>query len=169
MADPETPAPSAPRLVNHASATGVVTLMLALLGFVLAYVAALVVVKLGLGGPGLFVGLPLIAVGSLAWATSAAPQTLTLRLIEIATAGGLATAVLVLADPPYPARLLDHESEVADVALHGDDATITLATRTRLTSMPPMGSLLALTTILAGLAIAGSSLGRCFVRTPPAE
>ncbi len=161
-----TAAPLRARIVDRVIATALAVAILALVGFVLAYAMALIVVKLGIGGPNLFVAAPLITVASLAWATSAGARPLATRRLEAAIAAALAAGTIWLAQPGHPAKLLQRSSEVTDVELRGDDAKITLATTTRLTRMPPVGRLLALNFILAALAVAGSALGRCLTQRP---
>ena len=70
-ADASGPTRAGPSLAGCVQATVFVVLVLTVIGAVLAFLAAVVVVKLGVGGPRLFVGLPLIAVGSLAGGLSA--------------------------------------------------------------------------------------------------
>jgi hypothetical protein len=162
-ADTAGPTPARPSLAGCVQASVFVVLVLTGIGAVLAFLAAVVVVKLGLGGPRLFVGLPLIVVGTFAWALSANAGEGRDALVHgtsIVVGGVLAAAVILLLDLPAPSSLLSHSSEVLDVKAHGDELALTLRTKTELLTMPPFGLLLAQSTVLSCLAVAGSGMVR---------
>jgi hypothetical protein len=159
----ERPSPGRPTPNGTASATLLVIAVLTVVGFCAAYLAALVVVKIGIGGPRLFVGLPLIAVAGLAMALSSragTPGAVMANAITAALAAAIGVTLLVLLDVPAPASLLEHSSNVVDVDVKGDDAYLTLSTTTRLTTMPPVGTIAVLSAILASLCVSAAALIR---------
>jgi hypothetical protein len=161
--DPAAPTRSRPGLVGCVQATVFVVLVLTAIGAVLAFLAAVVVVKLGVGGPNLFVGLPLIAVGSLAWALSASPAEGRGALVHgtsLVVGFVLAAALILLLDLPAPSSMLSHSSELLDVKAHGGEVALTFQSKTELLVMPPLRLLLAQTAVLACLAVAGSAVVR---------
>lgn len=160
------PTRAGPSLAGGVQATLFVALVLTVIGAVLALLAAVVVVKLGLGGPRLFVGLPLITVILFAWALSASRDERHNALVHgtsFVVGGILAAAVILLLDLPAPSSILSHSSELLDVKAHGGDVALTFQTKTELLTMPPFGLLFAQATVLSCLAVAGSAVVR-FVR-----
>ena len=157
------PAPAPPTLVGSIQATLFVLVVLTLIGSVLAYLSALFVVKVGVGGPRLLVFVPLAVVTRLAWALSAHRSGARDVLVHGTSAvigAGLAALLIFVAHLPAPSSLLHHSSEVVDAKIHGDEVAVTFETRTTLLTMPPLGLLVGEVAALAGLAVAGGALIR---------
>jgi hypothetical protein len=157
------PPPASPTLVGSAQATLFVLFVLTAIGSVLAYLSALFVVHVGVGGPRLFVFVPLAVVTRLAWALSAHRSGTRDVLVHGTSAvigAGLAALLIFVAHLPAPSSMLHHSSEVVDAKIHGDDVAVTLATKTQLLTMPPIGLLVGEVAALAGLAVAGGALIR---------
>jgi hypothetical protein len=156
--------PEAKVLAPKTKASGVIvgTIMIiataTVVGFIVAYLAALVVVKIGLPAPKLIVGAPLLVVGAIAWATTVG-QSLRDGAISVAVAAAIAVALFVAWDPPRPSVLFTEESKVSDVRVHGNDATFQLETKTSLTEMPDAGRLAGYALLLAALAVIATTIG----------
>lgn len=127
-------------------------------GLLLAYVAAFVVVKLGLPTPTLVVGLPLIAVAALAWATTG-NQVLRDGVLTALAAGAIAAALIAVWAPRSPASLFTTRSNVTDVQVRGDHANITLESKREMTEMPSFGATTGYATLLACFAVIAATLG----------
>jgi hypothetical protein len=135
-----------------------ITAISTVIGFITAYLSALVVVKIGIPVPKLVVGMPLIVVGAIAWATTVG---LSFRdgVITIAVAGAIAVALIVAWDPPHPAGLFKTESKVTDVQVHNGDATLQLESKQTMSEMPGVGQLAGYAVLLAAFAVIAGTLG----------
>lgn len=157
------PAPAPPTLVGSVQATIFVLLVLTAIGSVLAYLSALFVVKVGIGGPRLFVFIPLVVVTRLAWALSAhrsGHRDVLVHGTSAVIGVGLASALIFVAHLPAPSSILHHSSEVVDAKIHGDDVALTFQSKTELLTMPPAGLLVGEVAALACLATAGGAIIR---------
>ena len=155
--------PAPPTLVGSIQATLFVLFVLTAIGSVLAYLSALFVVKVGVGGPRLFVFVPLAVVTRLSWALSAHRSGTRDVLVHGTSAvigAGLAALLIFVAHLPAPSSMLHHASEIVDAKIHGDDAALTFEARTELLTMPPFGLLVGEVAALAGLTVAGGALIR---------
>lgn len=171
MSDENDPVPAAegkqpavpPTLAGSIKATLFVLVVLTAVGTALAFLSALIVVKIGLGGPRFFVGLPLILVGRLTWALSAHPSRTREVLVHGTSAVvgvALAAALIFGAKLPAPSTMLHHSSEVVDAKIHGDSVALTFETKTELLTMPPFGLLAAEAAAFACLAVAAAAVIR---------
>jgi uncharacterized membrane protein YkgB len=135
-------------------ATILVVVVLTVIGLVLGYLAALLVVKVGLPTPKLVVGLPLVAVLGLAWALST-QRRLRDVLVTVACAATLSVGLFVLVDPDHPSHLFEKKSELVDVDvdLRQDTADLTVKTWQEMNEMPAFTTLLGLSSLLASLAV----------------
>jgi hypothetical protein len=131
----------------------------AVVGFVLGYLAAFVVVKIGILGPGFVVGLPLIVVAALAWAT-VANQTLRDGAITAIAAGAIAVALIAVWKPADPASLFTTNSKITDVHVSGGQATVTMQSKRDMTVMPPAGATFGYATLLACFAVLAATVGQ---------
>jgi hypothetical protein len=157
------PAPAPPTLAGCIQATLFVLLVLTAIGTGLAFLSALFVVKVGLGGPRLFVFVPMVAVTRISWALSAhrsGGRDVLVHGTSIVVAAALAAALILLLHLPAPSSMLHHSSEVVDARIHGDDVALTFATKTELLTMPPFGLLVSEVAALACLAVAGGAIVR---------
>lgn len=170
-ADEPIPTATVVKPPNPVSGVLVATLFLIAIGtavgFALAMLAAFIVVHLGLPADKLVVGMPLIVVGGLAWATTK-QQTLRDAAIAIVLAGVIAGGVIAMWKPASPASLFTHESKVTDVQVHGTDATMTLESKTRLTAMPPLATTAGYALLLACFALIATTIanGAMTLRKP---
>ena len=171
MTDANEPAPpdatasgtKPPTLVGSIQATLFVIVVLAVVGTALALISALIVVKIGIGGPRFFVGLPILVVGRIAWALSAHRSGKREVLVHGTSAVigvALAAALIFGGKLPAPSSMLHHSSEVVDAKIHGDDVTLTFENKTELQTMPPFGLLLAEVAAYACLAVAAGAVIR---------
>jgi hypothetical protein len=130
-------------------------------------IAAFIVVHVGLPADKLVVGLPLILVGGLAWATTKG-QNLRDGLILIVVAGALAAGLIAVWAPRSPASLFTHESKVTDVQVRGADATLTLESKTKMTEVPPFGATAGYAALLACFALIATTIahGATTLRKP---
>jgi hypothetical protein len=142
-------------------ATFFVVAVLTVIGVILGFFAAFLVVKIGLPMPKLTVGLPLVAVGGLAWGLSASDKTRD-SLLAAVTAGGIFVAVMIFADPPHPSSLFYRDSKLVDVDVDvgKDTADLTFETTTKLTEIPAFTTFLLLALVLAALSYGLCSLAR---------
>lgn len=161
--DADEPIPTATLVKPPAKISGVITVALLLvvvgtvIGFVMAMLAAFIAVHIGMGAEKIVIGMPLIAVGTLAWGLT--KQDLRAGLITIVIAGAIAAALFVVWAPRSPSYLFTHESKVTDVQVHGNDATMTLESKTKITEMPPVGATFGYAALLACLCIVGATIG----------
>jgi hypothetical protein len=140
------------------AATVFILIIGTIVGIVLAYIAAFIVVKVGLPSEKLFIALPLLGVGAIAWATTG-KQRLRSGAITVITAGAIAAAVIAVWDPRSPSKLFTSTSKVTDVQVHGENATIALETTKRMTEMPPFGMTVGYAALLACFAVIVTTLG----------
>lgn len=134
-----------------------------MVGTALAFLSALIVVKIGIGGPRFFVGLPVLVVGRIAWALSAhrsGQRELLVHGTSALVGAALAAALIFGAKLPAPSTMLNHSSEIVDAKIHGDDVALTFETKTELQTMPPFGLLVAEVAAYACLAVAAGALVR---------
>jgi hypothetical protein len=127
------------------------------IGFIVAYVSALIVVKVGIPAPKLVVGVPLVVVGAIAWATTAG---LSFRdgAITIAVAAVIAVTLIAVWDPPRPSVLFKTESKVTDVQVHNGDATLQLESKQTMSEMPGVGRLAGYAALLAAFAVIATTI-----------
>lgn len=162
-AEASKPAPAPPTLTGSIQATLLVLVVLTVVGTVLAFLSALIVVKVGIGGPRFFVGLPILVVGRFAWALSAhrSGQREVLVHGTSAVVGlALAAALIFGAKLPPPSTMLHHSSEVVDAKIEGDKVALTFENKTELQTMPPFGLLVAEVAAYACLAVAAGAVIR---------
>jgi len=144
---PESPGPQ--RVVSlrrrppgeAALAVIVVLAVATIAGIVVSYIAGLVVVKLGIGLPRLFIVPMLLASGGLAWLLGTVLSSPAERAFAIVVGAGLGIAMFVGVDPtlvPY----LEPRGE----------------TGVRLAEIPPLGEIAAMCACLAGFGLAGSAV-----------
>jgi len=150
--DPESNQPST--ISGSVAATVFVVVALTVIGLILAYLSALLVVKVGLPTPKLVVGLPLIAVLGLAWGLST-QRRLRDVLVTSACAAALSVGLYVVVDPEHPSHLFDNKSELVDVDvdLKNDTAEMTFKSKQELNEMPAFTTLLGLSSLLASFAV----------------
>jgi hypothetical protein len=156
-ADASKPAPAPPTLTGSIQATLFVLVVLTVIGTVLAFISALIVVKIGIGGPRFFVGLPILVVGRIAWALSAhrsGQRDVLVHGTSAIVGVALAAALIFGAKLPAPSTMLHHSSEVVDAKIHGDSVALTFESKTELQTMPPFGLLVEEVAAYACLAVA---------------
>ena len=152
-----------PTLVGSIQATLFVLVVLTAIGTVLAFLAAIIVVKIGVGGPRFFVGLPLLVVGRIAWALSAHRSGRGEVLVHgtsVVVGLALAAALIFGGKLPAPSTMLHHSSKVVDAKIQGDNVALTLESKTELNTMPPFGLLVAEVAAYACLAVAAGAVIR---------
>jgi hypothetical protein len=156
---PEATVIAKPNKISGVIAASVFVIALGtVVGFIAAYAAALLVVKVGLPAPKLVVGLPLVVVAAIAWGTTSA---LSFRdgLITAGLAVVVAVALIAVWDPPHPSVLFHHDSKVTNVEVHGGDATMTFESKDVMSEMPAAGRLFGYAVLLSALAVAACTIG----------
>lgn len=164
MSDAPDPLPEAKVVAKPTNLANVIVAALVsiaigtIVGFVVAYVSALLVVKVGLPVPKLVVGAPLVVVLGIAWAMTVG-QSVRDGIVTAVFAAAIAIALIVVWAPPDPASLFEHQSKVTDVQVHNGDATLQLESKTTMTELPPVGLLAGYAALLAALAVAACTVG----------
>jgi hypothetical protein len=130
---------------------GAVLLMMILtvVAVITAYVGAFVIVVLHVPLMRLFVGLPVISVGAIAWAT--ARTTSSRDAVVMVLVAAAASALLWWAVDPTALDQAFYSSHSEVVSSYGD--SLTMRTTTEMTAMPPFGRLVGYAAVLASLTV----------------